>query len=979
MPITKVIPRDNPMVSLAYLATGFKEGERMSAFWDSQGAKSWKEVGKNWQAIAEFHNGQKGRTKTRGKNTHYEIIISLDPSDPGTEKMSNEDILSLGRGWADQVLKNEHAYAMFVHRDHDHPHLHLVFQAINLLTGKKFRDHKGAYAEYSHVTDELAEKHFGLRRPVRERALEKHNRVAIEMDARGEISLVLSLKRRINEAKHLANDIADFEEKLGSMGIRVAPFRASSRYEMDYTDDALGDTVFKCRAGKLGMGYEPRYIETFLEQKAIRGPIRHDHKLFEQALVGAGRDVTTRKRFGLETPVVVYQDTEACYKAYQTLDGTWHFDREDVKGPGRRGEPEKLLELVGYGRQEALEKLHVVTAPDEDTWTLARLVDLRKYAERFGWQFKMRVGQWRGERGDDSLRVRREKRGTWRYDLWPAKGAPVRGDAIDFAVRQLGKERDEAVKELARFNRVTMREVDLANQVNLKWEAERSGWKLAEMSLEESKLGHISAWHGQKEGKHLFLDQTKSGQWQFHHTDLDGVDVVGGALEFGTEVLGRSKLEVIKDYAYRTVPNQDLFVARMGNLKRAGEDLGFAWQADTGPRGLAWETRGPGDETIRIYRTRRGTWLYDTGKDRGTAEQFVSRYSHMPRAEAVQLLSRSRVEPIPVKPDLRMMALADRWKLKLIHINPYMVGWAGTHEKRPGESLMLLEDGGRWTMQHRVAEDAEQTIGGPQAYLQLMRGYNTHEAQAYLDRQGETLNERIRARAFNLSGILSERGWVGVKSEHGLDYFRMSGLTLATWESPQGWRWKVEAGMGMPPKASGDVIDFLTFDEGGSTRDAYRSLEAYLGYMPQSESDLDLPELIRMFGGHLEKRNHAYHGTLFGGHIELTNQNGRWHHVYRDFAGSILSHGEAQALANVLGPIDPHTQGIIAMGLPRYNPDSRCDLIKANQFLPNSLFDGLLHIAQAGQPYVGHDGQEEEDEALQRRRKRTDPDIQISL
>lgn len=92
--------------------------------------------------------------KTGGRQG-YHIVISCPP-----EEGTPEQLLELMKEFAQEFLGDDYEAVYSVHVDKEHNHGHLVFNSVNMNTGKKYEYKKGDWKyEIQPITNRLCEKH----------------------------------------------------------------------------------------------------------------------------------------------------------------------------------------------------------------------------------------------------------------------------------------------------------------------------------------------------------------------------------------------------------------------------------------------------------------------------------------------------------------------------------------------------------------------------------------------------------------------------------------------------------------------------------------------------------------------------------------------------------------------------------------------------------------------------------------------------
>ncbi|MBQ8949866.1 MAG: relaxase/mobilization nuclease domain-containing protein [Eubacterium sp.] len=107
-------------------------------------------------AYAQMLETKKMFGKTGGRQS-YHVIISLVPGE-GTP----EELYEMTEKFAAEFLRGEYEAVFAVHTDHEHLHSHLVFNSVNMVTGKKFQYKNGDWKyKMQPITNKLSEE-YGL-------------------------------------------------------------------------------------------------------------------------------------------------------------------------------------------------------------------------------------------------------------------------------------------------------------------------------------------------------------------------------------------------------------------------------------------------------------------------------------------------------------------------------------------------------------------------------------------------------------------------------------------------------------------------------------------------------------------------------------------------------------------------------------------------------------------------------------------------
>lgn len=90
-----------------------------------------------------------------GGRQGYHFVLSLAPGERNVEQM-----FEVVREFAEEFLKGEYEAMYSVHTDKNHIHAHLIFNSVNLVTGRKFEYKKGDWKyKIQPITNRLCENH----------------------------------------------------------------------------------------------------------------------------------------------------------------------------------------------------------------------------------------------------------------------------------------------------------------------------------------------------------------------------------------------------------------------------------------------------------------------------------------------------------------------------------------------------------------------------------------------------------------------------------------------------------------------------------------------------------------------------------------------------------------------------------------------------------------------------------------------------
>lgn len=134
-------------------------------------------------------------SKTDGNQGHV-VIQSFKPGEVTTEQCNQ-----LGVELAEKIAPN-HQVAVYTHNDTDHIHNHIVINAINLETGKKFNNNKQALKDIRQANDEICHEH-GLSVPNAQAEM-RYTQAELEIRKKGQNSWKDEIRKAIN-ASHATN------------------------------------------------------------------------------------------------------------------------------------------------------------------------------------------------------------------------------------------------------------------------------------------------------------------------------------------------------------------------------------------------------------------------------------------------------------------------------------------------------------------------------------------------------------------------------------------------------------------------------------------------------------------------------------------------------------------------------------------------------------------------------------------------------
>lgn len=194
--------------------------------------------------------------KTDGNQGHV-IIQSFKPGEVTPEQCNQ-----LGLELAEKIAPN-HQVAVYTHNDTDHIHNHIVINAINLETGKKFNNNKQALRDLRNLNDEVCLEH-GLSVPEKDTARLRYTQTEKAIaDPNTKSTAQYSWKDEIREVidQSQATNMDEFKDYLNQHGIEIERVTPKSITYRHLAEDK------KVRGRKLGEDYNKGGIKDGFERQ----------------------------------------------------------------------------------------------------------------------------------------------------------------------------------------------------------------------------------------------------------------------------------------------------------------------------------------------------------------------------------------------------------------------------------------------------------------------------------------------------------------------------------------------------------------------------------------------------------------------------------------------------------------------------------------------------------------------------------------
>lgn len=193
--------------------------------------------------------------KTGGNEGHV-VIQSFQPGEVDAKQCNQ-----LGLELAEKIAPN-HQVTVYTHDDKEHMHNHIVINAVNLETGKKFNNNKKALHDVRRANDEVCKAH-GLSVVEEKNAAVRYTQAELALDKKGISTWKEQLRDAIDHSKSRNNDFESFQDDLEGLGIETKLRGSTVSYKHPDVDRWV-------RAKKLGSDYEKEGLENEFARQTER-------------------------------------------------------------------------------------------------------------------------------------------------------------------------------------------------------------------------------------------------------------------------------------------------------------------------------------------------------------------------------------------------------------------------------------------------------------------------------------------------------------------------------------------------------------------------------------------------------------------------------------------------------------------------------------------------------------------------------------
>lgn len=201
-----------------------------------------------------------GVTASReGSVLAHHVIQSFDPKD-GIDAATAHKI---GVQLAEQITGGSHEYMIATHLDKGHVHNHIILNAVNRDTGRKFRVQKSTIGEIRGLSDELCRANGLAVLPTPERASGR-SMADIYRVLKGDSGKQF-IRTEIDKAAMTATSWTEFQAKLGRAGVEISA-RAGQAGTLSFREISMPRPV---RDYRLGAAYTEASIMARMSRQVV--------------------------------------------------------------------------------------------------------------------------------------------------------------------------------------------------------------------------------------------------------------------------------------------------------------------------------------------------------------------------------------------------------------------------------------------------------------------------------------------------------------------------------------------------------------------------------------------------------------------------------------------------------------------------------------------------------------------------------------
>lgn len=195
----------------------------------------------------------------KGSVLAHHVIQSFDPKDGVDTKTAHR----IGTELAERLTGGSHEYMIATHLDKGHVHNHIIFNAVNRETGRKFRVQRDTIGKVRDLSDELSLAQ-GLSILPRQQRATGRSMADIYRTLKGESGKQF-IRTEIDKAAMAAKSWNDFEAILGRAGIEVYT-RGGKSGTLSFREISMARPV---RDYRLGLAYTESSIMSRISREVV--------------------------------------------------------------------------------------------------------------------------------------------------------------------------------------------------------------------------------------------------------------------------------------------------------------------------------------------------------------------------------------------------------------------------------------------------------------------------------------------------------------------------------------------------------------------------------------------------------------------------------------------------------------------------------------------------------------------------------------
>jgi hypothetical protein len=206
---------------------------------------------------------REGFGKCSGRQYHH-ASLSLDPKDPQAQKITDPKMIRMAEKFVQEYAPG-HDYSIFIHRDKEHPHAHILWNSVHSETGLKFHASKEDLMRGMEIKDSI-DKEFGLKITTRNKIYDRIPDPVKRLHERNPFSYLWmeDLKQRIETIRAHTSDFPSYQAHLKHSGVEADPRGKEGKVSYRFLDHEGKQR--QCRESKLGDDYGRETLERHFER-----------------------------------------------------------------------------------------------------------------------------------------------------------------------------------------------------------------------------------------------------------------------------------------------------------------------------------------------------------------------------------------------------------------------------------------------------------------------------------------------------------------------------------------------------------------------------------------------------------------------------------------------------------------------------------------------------------------------------------------